>query len=112
MNIYPARGFTILELLVVVTIMVILLTLLTPALDNVMFQAHHVKCLTNLRGIGQAQSLYLQDNRQTYPPDHNLEHADREKWNAQRIRRSEPVQRCVRQPRKRQPAPAQYLHGL
>ena len=60
------RGFTLVELLVVVTIIVILIAMLIPTLEQARVAAERAKCLSNLHAIGRASSLYLNDNKNTY----------------------------------------------
>ena len=47
------RGFTLVELLVVISIIAILIALLLPALAQAKQQAESVDCLANLRSQGQ-----------------------------------------------------------
>jgi prepilin-type N-terminal cleavage/methylation domain-containing protein len=61
------RGFTLVELLVVITIIVVLLALLTPALDRAMYQAELTVCAARLKGIGSAVAGYAMENRRFYP---------------------------------------------
>jgi prepilin-type N-terminal cleavage/methylation domain-containing protein len=56
-------GFTLVELLVVVTIIVILLAMLAPALDSAIEQAERAVCATNLHAFGTASSGYAMNNR-------------------------------------------------
>ena len=63
----PKRGFMLVELLVVIAIIAILIALLIPALSGVREQANRIKCMTNLRSIGQAMRLYAHDNKDQYP---------------------------------------------
>ena len=60
-------GFTLVELLAVVGIVGLLVSILIPALSMARQQANAVKCLSNLRQLGLGITLYLTDNRQTYP---------------------------------------------
>ena len=61
------RGFTLVELLVVITIIVVLLTMLTPALDKATEMARRAVCAANLRNWGSAHGLYYIDNKRQLP---------------------------------------------
>jgi prepilin-type N-terminal cleavage/methylation domain-containing protein len=62
-----SRGFTLVELLVVIAIIAVLIALLIPALSGVREQANRIKCMTNLRSIGQVMKIYAGDNKNQYP---------------------------------------------
>lgn len=61
------HGFTLVELLVVITILSILLTLSLPNFERIIDQARNVTCLNNLRQIGTSVRLYVNDNDNTFP---------------------------------------------
>jgi prepilin-type N-terminal cleavage/methylation domain-containing protein len=60
-------AFTLVELLVVIAIMVVLLALLTPALDQAIYEAELAVCGANLHGTGTGAAGYAVDHKRAYP---------------------------------------------
>ena len=56
------RGFTLVELLVVIGIIVLLVSILLPALNRARDNVQTTQCLSNMRQIGIAQAAYAMDN--------------------------------------------------
>ncbi len=61
------RGFTLIELLVVIAIIAILAAILFPVFARAREQARKTTCLSNLKQIGTASMMYVQDYDEQYP---------------------------------------------
>lgn len=62
------RGFTLVELLIVVGIIALLAALLLPTFMQARERARRTACLSNLRQIGAALTAYTQDYDGFFPP--------------------------------------------
>jgi prepilin-type N-terminal cleavage/methylation domain-containing protein len=60
-------GFTLIELLAVVAIIAVLIGITLPAIGRARDTSRRVKCLANLRGMGQGLALYLNQSKQLFP---------------------------------------------
>jgi prepilin-type processing-associated H-X9-DG protein/prepilin-type N-terminal cleavage/methylation domain-containing protein len=75
-----ARGFTIVELLVVLGMIAVLAALLTPSVKKAREQANQVVCASNLGQIGKAFTMYAQDNGERFPYHADWTVTNKEDW--------------------------------
>ena len=70
-------GFTMIELLVVISIIALLLAILLPALGQAREIARRTQCLSHIRQLGVGYIFYAHDNDQFFPPgtrEDNFQH--------------------------------------
>lgn len=61
------RGFTLIELLVVISVIALLMAILMPALNIAREQGRRAACMSNLRQVGVALTMYQHDYEQLPP---------------------------------------------
>ena len=64
----PIHGFTLVELLVVISIIALLMAILMPSLQKAREQAKKITCLSGLRQLGFGCQLYATDYDDKLPP--------------------------------------------
>jgi prepilin-type N-terminal cleavage/methylation domain-containing protein len=69
------RGFTLIELLVVIAIIAILAAMLLPALARARQRSQRTACLSNLKQVGVAFQLYLDENGDRFPDRRDLKNS-------------------------------------
>ena len=65
---FNRRGFTLVELLVVIGIIAVLISILLPTLGRARRAARATQCLSNVRQISTSFLLYIQENKSKFSP--------------------------------------------
>ena len=65
-----SSAFTLIELLVVIAIIALLAAILFPVFASARAKAREVTCVSNLRQVGMAVRMYVQDYDETFPIFH------------------------------------------
>ncbi|MDD2486460.1 MAG: DUF1559 domain-containing protein [bacterium] len=73
------KGFTLIELLVVIAIIAILASILFPVFGKARAKARQASCQSNLKQLGMAFAMYVQDWDEVFPPQ-NKDNANQWGW--------------------------------
>jgi prepilin-type N-terminal cleavage/methylation domain-containing protein len=63
----PRRAFTLIELLIVITVIAVLAGMLIPAIGMIRVKMNDVKCMSNLRNVGIGIETWRQDHDDAFP---------------------------------------------
>ena len=64
---FRPRGFTLIELLITISIIAVLVAIGVPATQRLVHKGRATHCLSNLRNLGAAMQLYLNDHNNVMP---------------------------------------------
>jgi prepilin-type N-terminal cleavage/methylation domain-containing protein/prepilin-type processing-associated H-X9-DG protein len=88
------RAFTLIELLVVIAIIAILAAILFPVFASAREKARSTACLSNMKQLGTATYLYLQDYDETFPLDAHTTNEDSWVFSIEPYLKNKQVLRC------------------
>jgi prepilin-type N-terminal cleavage/methylation domain-containing protein/prepilin-type processing-associated H-X9-DG protein len=74
------KGFTLVELLIVIVIIVVLAGVLASVGRNMLVRSHAINCSKNLRQIGMASLMYASDNNMTLPQSTHQKSTGGKSW--------------------------------
>ena len=74
------KGFTLVELLVVIGITVVLAAVIAPVGRSLLIRGHAINCSKNLRQIGMASMMYAGDNNMTLPQSTHQKSTGGKSW--------------------------------
>ncbi len=74
-NVPRGRGFTLIEVLVVVAILGLIIAIAVPSMSSARRQARSTVCQTHLHTLGQGWGMYADDNHDTMVPGRLPRHA-------------------------------------
>ena len=61
------RGFTLIEMLLVVSLIALLISLLLPSLSSSRCQAEKLACMSNMKAMGSGMAYHISDNARMLP---------------------------------------------
>ena len=92
-------GFTLIEILVVLAIIMLLAGILFPVFGRARENSRRTACTSNLKQISMASQLYLQDNDRRYPPYPTVDDGNNGwAWELRNLMKSDQTFQCPSEP--------------